>query len=198
MRYARERRTRRISSEKRDKETGVEGSGKPGQTRERRKESEIEKRLWLWTTDYQRGLAYGPDHRCDLVGRTNPSVHQVRKTHLRETIPPQRLGVVISRYGIALSRGYQWFTAWISTLGYITPLLSLEKKIILLLSISVLNLLIFILSSRKREITCLKLIDLLYYRKLFSLKPLEIGRLHLLEIQKMKQCRINFFLSTFI
>lgn len=47
--------------------------------RKRKGERDREKRLWLWTTDYQRGLAYGPDHRCDLVGRTDPSVHQVRK-----------------------------------------------------------------------------------------------------------------------
>lgn len=143
MRYARERRTRRISFKKRDKETeSGEGSGKPEQTRERGKKSEIEKRLWLWTTDYQRGLAYGLNHWCDLVGRTNPSVHQVRKTHLRETIPPRRLGVVkLSHYGIALSRGtngsphgfgYQHS-------GTATLLLSREK-IILLLSISVFNL----------------------------------------------------------
>lgn len=121
---------------------GVQGSGKPEQTRERGKKSEIEKRLWLWTTDYQRGLAYGLNHWCDLVGRTNPLVHQVRKTHLRETIPPRRLGVVkLSHYRIALSWGtdgsphgfgYQHS-------GTATLLLSREK-IILVLSILIFNL----------------------------------------------------------
>ena len=52
--------------------------------RVRETERENERRLWLWTSDHQRGLARGPDHRCDLVGRTDPSVHQVRKTHLEK------------------------------------------------------------------------------------------------------------------
>lgn len=105
MRYAqgcmREKKIWRTSSKKKDKEREEEGDKGGIGTRigEREKESGIRRRLWLWTTDHQRGLAYGPDHRRDLVGRTDPLLHQVRKTHLRETMPPRRLGVVKLSWG---------------------------------------------------------------------------------------------------
>lgn len=126
MRYARgctrERKTWRISSKKKDKERKGGGRDKGGSgigETKREKESEIRRRLWLWTTDHQRGLAYGLDHRRDLVGRTDPLLHQVRKTHLRETMPPRQLGVVKLSWGSAIM-GVPMVHHWIRTLTLVS------------------------------------------------------------------------------
>lgn len=54
---------------------------------------ENERRLWLWTNDHQPGLARGPDHRRDLVGRTGPLGAPGEKNSPEETMPTW-LGVV--------------------------------------------------------------------------------------------------------
>lgn len=56
-------------------------------------EMENERRLWLWTNDHQPGLARGPDHRRDLVGRTGPLGAPGEKNSPEETMPTW-LGVV--------------------------------------------------------------------------------------------------------
>ena len=119
---ARERKTWRFSSfKKKDKERerGWEGESGTSIGEMKRKGERDTRRLWLWTTDHQRGLAYGPDHRRDLVGRTDPSLHQVRKTHLRETMPPRRLGVVKLSWGSAIM-GIPMVHHWIETLVLIS------------------------------------------------------------------------------
>lgn len=76
MRYARvhegEKKAWRTSSKKRQRKTERQRvRARENRRDEKGRRAKIGRRLWLWTTDHQQGLAHGPDHRRDLVGRTD-------------------------------------------------------------------------------------------------------------------------------
>lgn len=99
-----ERKTETIREREREKQRG-------NRQDEKRRRAKIGRRLWLWTTDHQRGLAHGPDHRRDLVGRTDlarsaPGEKNLpERNHASACTAGSGEAVLIS-HGVAQSWGY--------------------------------------------------------------------------------------------